>query len=111
MNPLELFLANAPPSIDSVREEATRVCEETARWQRGERGPLRTPADGLLSEGSDAAFGVAGEVAMVVGDALKERGIRFDPAFPWATAATLLRNGWQRGHKLIAQDLAKGAKA
>lgn len=111
MNPLEKFLASSPPSIDSVREEAARCAEETARWERGERGPLRGPPDGLLCEFSDAAFGVAAEVAMVVCDALKARRVRFDPALAWSTAATLLRNGWQRGHKLIAQDIAKGAKA
>lgn len=108
-NPLDQFLANDPPTIDSVREDAARICDETARWQRHERGPLR--AGGLMSEGSDAAFGVAAEVAMVVGDALKANRMRFRSDFPWSTAAMLLRNGWQRGHKLLTHEVGKGAKS
>jgi hypothetical protein len=97
---LDEFVAQAPP-IDSVREEAARCAEETGRWQRGERGPLRMPGRDLLPEFSDTAFGVAAEVAMIVGDAMKRAGTRFDVAFPWTMAATLLRSGWQRGHKLV----------
>lgn len=103
-DPMSRFVAQAPP-IDSVREEAARCAHETARWQRGERGPLEMPRGLIGGEFSDAAFGVAAEVAMVVGEAMKAAGERFTSDFPWSTAATMLRNGWQRGHKLFAQEV------
>ena len=106
-DPIARFVAKAPP-IDAVRDEAARCAEETARWQRGERGPLRMPHGIVNGEFSDAAFGVAGEVAMVVGEAMKAAGQRFTVDFPWSTAATLLRNGWQRGHRLLAHQLGGG---
>lgn len=99
-NPLKAFIMVAPP-IDHVRDEAARCAEETAKFERGERGPVRmTTNPSLLSEFSGEAAGVAAEVAMVVKNALQEAGQRVVPAFCWSTAATLLRNGWQRGHKL-----------
>lgn len=99
-----------PCSIDSVREDAARCCDETARWQRGERGPLRTPdAFPLTAEFSDGAFGVASEVALAVAQALKQAGVWFDLAFPWSMAATLLRAGWQREHRLQPHVIRKGA--
>ena len=101
------FVAQAPP-IDTVREEAARCAEETARWQRGERGRLRMPHGLISGEFSDAAFGVAAEVAMVVADAMKAAGKRFTLDMPWSTAASMLRNGWQRGHKLVAYEVGKG---
>jgi hypothetical protein len=107
---MERFLANNPPPIDSVREEAARCAEETARYERGERPPLRY-GNPLTSEFSDAAFGVAAEVALVVSDALKANAVRFEAAFCWSTAATLLRNGWQRGHRLVGKVLTGKAKA
>lgn len=108
-NPLAQFVARSPASIiDDVREEAARVCDETARWQRGERGPLRTPdVHPLIAEGSDAAFGVAAEVAMAVGNALSAKGQRFTVDFPWTMAATLLRGGWQRGHRIELHVIGK----
>ncbi|MDB4956569.1 MAG: hypothetical protein JWO36_4138 [Myxococcales bacterium] len=109
-DPIKAFVAQSPP-IDSVREEAARCCDETARVLRGERGRLRTPEDRLLAEFCDAAFGVAAEVAMVVCDALKTARLAFRPDFPWDTAAALLRNGWQRGHKLLPHIVGTGAKA
>lgn len=102
------FVAQAPP-IDTVRDEAARCAEETARWQRGERGPLRMPRGLINGEFSDAAFGVAAEVAMVVADAMRSAGQRFTMDMPWSTAAKMLRNGWQRGHRLVAYEAGKGS--
>ncbi len=96
---VRMFAARAP-SIDSVREEAARCCEETAKMERGERPPLRM--DGLFAEFSDAAAGTAAEVACMIGDTLQAKKIPFEPAFCWQTAATLLRNGWQRGDRLLS---------
>ena len=76
--------------------------------ERGERGPIRMSENPLISEFSGEAAGVAAEVALVVKDALKAQGVKFDAAFCWSTAATLLRNGWQRGHILIGHVV--GAK-
>lgn len=104
---LDKFIASAPP-IDTVREDAARCAEETAKWQRGERGPLRTPHHGLLSEFSDAAFGVAAEVAMEVARAMKSKRVRFTVDMPWNLAAALLRGGWQRGHRLLPHVIEKG---
>ena len=111
MNPLDKFVASSPASIlDTVREEAARCCDETARFMRGERGRLLNPVDdGVRAEFSDSAFGVAGEVAMVVARAMASAGVQLDAATPWSTAAVMLRNGWQRGHKLVPQVLRKGA--
>ena len=75
-DPISKVVAQSPP-IDAVREEAARCAEETARWQRGERGPLRMPNGLVNGEFCDAAFGVAAEVAMVVAAALKANGKRF----------------------------------
>lgn len=108
--PVEDFVAHAPP-IDTVRDEAARCAEETARWERGERGPLRMPRGLVAGEFSDAAFGTAGEVAGLVGDAMVASGQRFVAAFAWSTAATMLRNGWQREHRLMAHVIGKGASA
>jgi hypothetical protein len=104
---IEKFAAQAPP-IDDVRENAARCAEETARWERGERGPLRMPRGLIAGEFTDAEFGTAAEVATTVGDALTARGQRFRPEFAWSTAAKLLRNGWQRGHRLMAQVIVAG---
>lgn len=104
MNPMDQFVAATPSDIiDRVREEAARCCEETAKWQRGERGELRQPRhrNDLLAEFSDDAFGVAGEVAMIVGEAFKKSGARFRVDVPWDIAARMLRSGWQRNHKLL----------
>lgn len=101
-----MFVAQSPP-IDAVREEAARCAEETARWQRGERGPLRMPRGIVNGEFSDAAFGVAAEVAMVVAGAMRSVGKRFTMDMPWSTAASMLRNGWQRGHRLVAYEVGK----
>lgn len=98
-DPLKKFVSIAPP-IDDVRLEAARCADETAKYERGERGKLRMSDNRLLSEFSGEAAGTAAEVAMVVMEALKGRRIRISPAFCWSTAATLLRAGWQRGHKL-----------
>lgn len=99
-NPLKAFIKVAPP-IDQVRDEAARCADETAKFERGERGPVRmTTSFSLLSEFSGEAAGVAAEVAMVVMEACKEAGQPVTSAFCWSTAATMLRNGWQRGHKL-----------
>jgi hypothetical protein len=98
---IDKFAAQAP-SIDDVRDGAARCAEETARWERGERGPLRMPHGLIAGEFSDAEFGTAGEVATKVGNALLARGQRFRPELAWSTAAKLLRGGWQRGHQLLA---------
>lgn len=96
------FVEHAPP-LDSVREEAARCCDEKSRYERRERGRLRNPVDhGDDAEFSDAAFGVAAEVAMHVAEALKRSGVRFSPEFAWSTAAIVLRAGWQRGQQLAA---------
>ena len=87
--------------IDPVRDEAARCAEETARWERGERGPLRMPSGLVSGEFSDAAFGVAAEVATKVGNALLGKGRRYRIDMPWDTAAKLLRGGWQRSHRLM----------
>lgn len=87
--------------IDLVRDEAARCCDETARMERGERGRLLNPIDdGPSAEFSDPAFGVAAEVALAVCDAMLKAKAPFHVAFAWTTAAMLLRNGWQRGHRL-----------
>ncbi len=105
---LKKFLANAPP-IDDVREDAARCCEETARYVRKERGPLRDPiSHGILAEFPDAAFGVASEVAEAVAEAMVLTGAGFTADMPWTLAATLLRNGWQRGHRI--QPIAEVAR-
>lgn len=105
-DPLEAFIRQAPP-IDDVREEAARCATETARAERGERPRLRGPDDSpLLAEFSDAAFGVAAEVATIVGEGLLAAGIGFRMPFVWDTAARLLREGWQRGHKFVAHKVA-----
>ena len=109
-DPIADFVAHAPP-IDTIREDAARCAEETARWERGERGPLRMPTGLVGGEFSDAAFGVAAEVAMVVADALKAKGQRFTLDFPWSMAAQLLRRGWQRGHRLVAFQVGDGPKS
>lgn len=105
-DPISKFVAQAPP-IDAVREDAARCAEETARYERGERGPLRMPHGLINGEFSDAAFGVAAEVAMVVADAMRSAGKRFTLDFPWSTAAKMLRNGWQRGHRLVAYEVGE----
>lgn len=97
-------------SFDEVREEAARCCDETARHQRGERGPLRTPDRSSDPEFCDAALGVAAEVADVVAATLRRARQRFTADFVWSTAAMLLRNGWQRGHKLVPHVVGRGAQ-
>lgn len=100
MTLLDAFLLVAPP-IDDHREDAARCCEETARFERGERTPLRLdPADIPNNEFSDAAAGIAAEVAMAVFAACKQAGAGVYPAVCWDLAAKLLRSGWQRGHRL-----------
>lgn len=105
--PLDKFVRVSPP-IDAVREEAACCADETAKMERGERGPVRICDNRLVSEFSGEAAGVAAEVALIVKDALKAQRVRFDAAFCWSTAATLLRSGWQRGHSLIGH--VAGAK-
>ncbi len=64
---------------------------------------------GLLSgEFSDAAFGVAAEVSLVVARSLIATGRRFHTALCWEMAANLLRGGWQRGHRLMAHEIGQG---
>jgi hypothetical protein len=110
-DPVDKFLSVAPP-IDAVREEAARCAEETAKMERGERGPLRLTEDPRTSEFSGEAAGTAAEVAMVVMEALKAQGVRAPPVFCWMTAAMLLRNGWQRGHKLVGHTVGeKGTRS
>ena len=92
------FVAQAPP-IDDVRDEAARCAEETAKAERGERPPVRCDAS-ILSEFSDAAAGTAAEVATLVGEVLMRTRARWSSALAWEIAASLLRNGWQRGHRL-----------
>jgi|SRR6185436_4535745 len=100
MSSLDAFLRVAP-LIDDHREDAARVCEETASYERGERPPLRLDsADIEHNEFSDAAAGIAAEVAMEVSDALKAARVRCPPSDVWAIAAKLIRSGWQRGHRL-----------
>jgi hypothetical protein len=106
-DPMERFIAHSPP-IDDVREEAARCASETARWERGERGPLRMPSGLIAGEFSDAAFGVAAEVAMEVAGAMKAAGQRPGVHLPWSVAATLLRAGWQRGQRVLAHRVGKG---
>jgi len=109
MTALDAFLSVAP-LIDDHRDEAARVCEETARYERGERQPLRLdPNDISNHEFSDAAAGIAAEVAMEVSDALKAARVRCPPADVWAMAARLLRSGWQRGHRLQPIVTGRGA--
>lgn len=111
-SPMDEFVANTTADvIDRVREEAARCCEETAKWQRGERGPLVQPTRLIGGEFSDAAFGVAGEVAMIVGEAFKEANARFRVDMPWDIAAKLLRSGWKRGHRILPHVIGKGPKA
>ncbi len=109
---LQLFIAGTPASIvDDVRDEAARCADETARQERGERGPLRLPSGLVPGEFSDAACGVAAEVAMIAADALRAAGLRFNPDFPWSTAATLLRSGWKRGQRITSLVLGRGPKS
>lgn len=102
------FVAQSPP-IDEVRDEAARCAEETAKAERGDRGPIRTPSGLIAGEFSDAAFGVAAEVASLVGEALRATGKRFRSHLCWSTAAELLRSGWQRGQKLRTMQTGRGA--
>lgn len=98
-------------AIDEVREEAARCCDETAKMERGERGALGTPGvDGRGGEFTDAAFGVACEVALIVGGAIRSTGRRARPDFCWSTAAVMLRTGWNRGQKLVPMDLTKSGR-
>ncbi len=109
MTVLDNFLRVSPP-IDDHREDAARVCEETARYERGERGPLRLdPSDIEHNEFSDSATGIAAEVAMEVSDALKAAHVRCPPADVWAVAAKLIRSGWQRGHRIQPIVTGRGA--
>jgi len=109
MTALDNFLRVAPP-IDDHREDAARVCEETARYERGERPPLRIdPHDITNNEFSDPAAGIAAEVAMEISDALQAARVRCPPADVWAMAAKLLRSGWQRGHRLQPIVIGRGA--
>jgi hypothetical protein len=107
-NPIDKFVEVAPP-IDKVREEAARCAEETAKMERGERGPLRMTEDPLTSEFTGYAAGTAAEVAMIVAAALKASRVQIDPAFCWDTAAKLLRSGWQRGHLLMGHVIGESA--
>lgn len=95
----DAMVASNPP-IDEVREEAARVCEETARWERGERVRLQN------GEFSDGAFGVSSEVTIAVFRALRATGKRVKPEIVWDTAARLLRAGYQRGASIIAHEVA-----
>lgn len=101
-DPVDDFQGATPSAvIDENREQAARVCDETAKFMRGERGRLLNPIEhGLRAEFTDEAYGVAGEVAGVVNDALREGKARMPADKAWEIAAKLLRGGWQRGHKL-----------
>ena len=107
---IDKFVAQSPP-VDEVRADAARCAEETARYERGERGPLRTPRGLVPGEFTDAAFGVAAEVATVVGEALRISGARFTAALCWSTAATLLRAGWQRGQRISPHVVGRGGQS
>lgn len=106
MNPLDKFIAIAPP-IDEVRHEAARCCEETAKYERGERAALRLSENPLLSEFRGEAAGTAAEVAMIVMHALKAKGYRATTDFYWDVAAKLLRNGWKRGDRILGHVVGK----
>lgn len=98
---IDRFTKAAPP-IDEVRDDAVRACVETARWLRGEREALRTPdVNPLTAEASDAAFGVAAEVALAVGEAMVKLRAPSREDMPWDVAGEMLRSGWQRGHKIV----------
>ena len=94
--------------VELVRDEAALLWRDRA-LRAGERD--RPRADGLASEFSDAAFGVAAEVASAVGEALRASGRPFHPALAWDAAAALLRNGWKRGHRILPHVIGKGVKA
>lgn len=97
------------PTIDEHRDDAARLCEETARQERGERPPLRIdPTDGASTEFSDSAAWIAAEVATVVSHAVKSARRRAAPDQVWDIAAKLLRSGWQRGHKLVGMSVGGG---
>lgn len=96
--------------VDKVREEAARVCEETAKVIRGERGPLRTPdVYKLTAEFSDAAFGVASEVTLAIAEAVIGAGCRMELDQYWTVGASLLRAGWKRGQRIEGFAVGKGA--
>ena len=97
-------------AIDDVRDEAARCCDETARMERGERDEIGSPLNGKPAEFTDAAFGVACEVALVVGESVRSAGMRVAPHRVWSTAADMLRKGWQRGNALVGVDLTKPGK-
>lgn len=94
-------------AIDEVREEAARCCDETAKMERGERVEIGTGLNGKPAEFTDAAFGVANEVALIVGESIRSSGLRARADFCWSTAAAMLRNGWKRGNVLASLDLTK----
>jgi hypothetical protein len=90
-----------------IREEAARVCDETARMERGERSRLRCGSIEDAGEFSDSAFGLAGTAAKAVADALRSTGKRFHPSLGWSTAGRLLRAGWSPGQQIVAQEVAQ----
>lgn len=92
-------------AIDEVREDAARCCDETAKMELGQRTEVGTGLNGKDAEFSDAAFGVANEVALTVGRAIRMTGRRVHPSVCWSTAARLLRQGWTRGAELYGIDI------
>lgn len=85
-----------------LRAGGARICRETARWERGERGPLRTPLDSDDPEGSDDEFGVAGAAGTAVGLAIKAARVRCKVCDAWDEAALLLESGWSPGDDVRA---------
>src|ERR1700753_1010216 len=85
-----------------LREGAARICDETARWERGERGPLRTPANSLMPEGTDEAFGIAALAGAAAGEAMVGARMGFKASLAWSSAAVLLRAGWSPGEPVKA---------
>jgi hypothetical protein len=108
-DPIAEFAANIGAASSLLAHAVDHVGRgETARPERGERGPLRRPdTHGIRAEFSDDAFGVAAEVAVLVSRALvtaraKSHGkkLRWTADKPWTVAARLLRAGWKRGESL-----------
>jgi hypothetical protein len=87
---------------DALSEETARVCEETARYVSGRRGVLRTLLNSADPEFSDAAFGLAADVADSVVIAIRATGMWPGQEAVWLTAAAMLRGGYKRGQRVVA---------
>ncbi len=93
---------------DLFREEAARVCDETARFERGERDEIGA------DEFGDLAYGLAADAAYAVSAAVPARHVHlWSPAHVWDAAALALRAGWQPGIELDLVEIkpARRAKA